>query len=179
MAPQVILGYLPGSTKKPKGDENVDQVIGGSAPPSLVSQQEAPQLQSSFFSKLPYEIRTSIYRKSIQLLELGNTLHIVTDSQLTRADPYPWMSNDDPSSVTEDRLAYVPCAAGLGDPFQISSTHYGYWPRGHLACGRIASWKTASPYDGPPRPKNYTTSRTYDLALLLSCKRMYVSIFLI
>lgn len=132
-----------------------------------------PQSQSKFFSRLPLEIRILIYDYAVQSFGWVDAIHIVTRSQLTRAAPTPWLSAESiVDAASANKLAHVPCAARvLGDPFQISGSHYGHWPRGHLACERIASWRTARPADGPQKPKDFTLEQ-FHLALFLSCKRM-------
>jgi hypothetical protein len=134
--------------------------------------EASPQSQSKFFSQLPLEIRILIYDYVVQSFGWGDAIHLVTRSQLTRAVPTPWLSAESIDATSANKLAHVPCAARvLGDPFQISGSHYGHWPRGHLACERIASWQTARPADGPQKPKDFTLEQ-FHLALFLSCKRM-------
>jgi hypothetical protein len=169
LSPNIFQG-----TKAPGRTRNTIQKEGLYAPVVPSHKPELPQLQSAFF-KLPFEIRSLIYKHLFHSFGYGDTIHIVTQSQVTSADPFPFLHPHTPTNVpfNEDKLAYVPCAAALGDPFQISGSHYGSWPRGHLACERIASWRTAWPSDGPPKPKDYSsTLRTFELALMLSCKRM-------
>lgn len=137
------------------------------------SDAELAQMQSLFF-RLPFEIRILIYKQLLYNFGWGDAVHIVTQSQLTQASPHPWLEPATSASGDADeyKLAYVPCAAVLGDPFQISGSHYGHWPRGHLACGRIASWRTSSPADGPPKSTFGYRPKIFELDLLLSCKRM-------
>jgi hypothetical protein len=137
----------------------------------LPQQKASTQLQSPFFSKLPLEIRILIYEYVIRSWGWGNKVHIVSEFQIGHLSPTPWESSST-SEPEGDKLTCVPCAADLGDPFQITGTHYGHWPRGHLACSRIASWRTATPIDGPPKPKGYGLA-SCQLSMFLTCQRVY------
>jgi len=135
-------------------------------------QPSSPQSQSALFSRLPLEIRLLIYTYVVQSWGWGSSIHIVSDSQLGRLSPTPWDTTAEPSQWQLDALTCVPCAASMGDPFGISGTHYGYWPRGHLACERIASWRFADPVDGPPKPGDYGVVGLKQLSMFLTCQRV-------
>jgi hypothetical protein len=160
------------STEVDLGKGKADQGSFSSRIPSA-PQPENNQLQSKIFS-LPLELRILIYRYTIQDFGWASSIHIVTRSQLTRASPTPWTSTEG-DLPDGNKLTLVPCAAHMGDPFQISGSHYGHWPRGHLACERVASWKTVMPIDGPTRPKDFTSLSPSPMGLLLSCQRMCVT----
>jgi hypothetical protein len=168
------LRYLRSRLKPQKSRSSDEESVRIRASPHVhpIPQTKNLQLQSTFFSKLPLEIRILIYKHLIRTFGWGETVHIVTRSQLGQPSPTPWGPTERVDLPLGQKLAYIPCAAQLGDPFQISGSHYGHWPRGHLACERIANWQTSWPSDGP-KPKDFTGG-LFRLALFLSCKRMYV-----
>jgi hypothetical protein len=129
------------------------------------SQPFHPQSQSSFFVKLPFEIRLLIYQAVIDDTPLYPKLaiHIVNASQLVPPAIVPWIPSSPPPPPSQ-QLTCIPCASALGDPFLISGTHYGHWPRGHIACSQLAKWKMEKVVE--PYAK---------LAMLRTCQRMYVS----
>lgn len=165
------LSSNPNSPEVERLDIKSPQTRRGSSILSIAAPKEKTQLQAKFFS-LPLELRILIYQYFIQSFGWGDSIHIVTRSQLTRASPTPWTSTDG-DLPDGDKLTFVPCAAQLGDPFQISGTHYGHWPRGHLACERVASWQTSWPTDGPPKPKDFVILAQSHVNLLLSCHRVH------
>jgi len=99
------------------------------------------QLDSPFFAKLPLEVRVLIYKYTIESWGwTTNTLHIVTKSQVTLPTAAPW-EEPEAEIFPDGKLTCTPCASSLGDPFLITGTHYGAWPKGHLGCCRIANWR--------------------------------------
>jgi len=164
MAPRnKVVEYIPLKTTKSKA------IVPSYTPPK--SPQNDRGIQSLLLA-LRLKIRILIYQYIVWSFGWGDAVHIVTRSQLNRSSPTPWVSNDRDDTPESNELACVPCAAEIGDAFQISGSHYGHWPRGHLACERIASWRTASPSDGPMKPRDF--EYTSYIALFLSCRQMYV-----
>ncbi|KAH8586420.1 hypothetical protein B0O99DRAFT_64405 [Bisporella sp. PMI_857] len=105
------------------------------------SRAEHPQTESPFFARLPLEIRVLIYKDIIASWGWhSDAVHIIAQNQLELPPIAPWeISTTTPTP--NSKLVCTPCAAVFGDPFLISGTHYGSWPKGHLACSRIASWR--------------------------------------
>jgi len=106
------------------------------------SQPVNEKLDARFFTKLPLEVRILIYRQI--LASWGWTtdaIHVVATSQVNTPPTAPW----EQQGVGVGNLTWTPCASTLGDPFLMTGTHFGAWPKGHLACCGIANWRREIP----------------------------------
>ena len=137
------------------------------------------QLHSPFFIKFPLEVRVLIYKYTIANWGwTTNTIHIVTKSQVTLPTAAPWEELEVASS-SDGKLTCTPCASALGDPFLITGTHYGAWPKGHLGCCRIANWRLDNLHTMEAQhliqesgALKAEVGNVTKLSLLLSCQRV-------